>query len=339
MIAAVKRNLLIDAAKGMGILLVVFGHCLQTYTPNFDDNILFRFIYSFHMPLFIFLSGCVAKYGDVRSITKNITRLVVPFVAWYLIGYGLQYWQNPVKPEFGEYILKLIKSPDYGLWFLWIMFMCHCWFYIMSQAQRFAGVFAAAAVFFVLYYVPVNILGIYLLKLHFAFFVMGFLAIKYKDYLIRWKYQGMIAASILFFVFFPYWYRTNSDLYLNSFNWLPDPLHKKLHYTVSFYRYAVSTMGITVIISLVYFMIKFRPIEWVLTRIGKYTLDIYVSHQLMIGYTVGNSVVLKILTGFVNSLILSLSLGAVLRKVPVLRTVLYGITENKAKAQPVVSGQ
>lgn len=42
----------IDIAKGIGILLVYIGHCDLDYKSN-----LFLWIYSFHMPLFFFISG------------------------------------------------------------------------------------------------------------------------------------------------------------------------------------------------------------------------------------------------------------------------------------------
>ena len=53
-----QRLLYIDALKGFTILLVVLGHVLQV---RYDiDNLLYRYIHSFHMPLFMFLSGYVS---------------------------------------------------------------------------------------------------------------------------------------------------------------------------------------------------------------------------------------------------------------------------------------
>jgi polysaccharide biosynthesis protein PslL len=48
------RNPTLDIAKGIGIILVVLGH-----NPNLapSDGVLWRVIFSFHMPLFFFLSG------------------------------------------------------------------------------------------------------------------------------------------------------------------------------------------------------------------------------------------------------------------------------------------
>nr|WP_317165461.1 acyltransferase family protein [Chitinophaga tropicalis] len=93
-------------------------------------------MYSFHMPLFMFLSGCVAKYGVSRSITGNLTRLVLPFLAWYLIAYLVQWATTGQLPDFAHHMMALHENPDMGLWFLWVLFLCHVFFYVMFQAQK-----------------------------------------------------------------------------------------------------------------------------------------------------------------------------------------------------------
>jgi fucose 4-O-acetylase-like acetyltransferase len=55
-----NRNTQIDTAKGLGILLVVLGHNWITLHQRGE---LFNVIHSFHMPLFLFLSGLFFKTG------------------------------------------------------------------------------------------------------------------------------------------------------------------------------------------------------------------------------------------------------------------------------------
>lgn len=58
-----KRDNVIDVAKGIGIVLVVFAHI------NFTEPIQF-FIYSFHMPLFFIISGVLftkEKYPSLKQ--------------------------------------------------------------------------------------------------------------------------------------------------------------------------------------------------------------------------------------------------------------------------------
>jgi polysaccharide biosynthesis protein PslL len=60
----VSRNLTVDVAKGIGIILVVIGHNWSVLHPKGE---LFRIIFSFHLPLFFFLSGIFLKASNSLS--------------------------------------------------------------------------------------------------------------------------------------------------------------------------------------------------------------------------------------------------------------------------------
>ncbi len=62
----------IDVAKGIGILLVILGHIVP------ENTYLRTIIYSFHMPLFFFLSGLVAK--KQYSFNQNKTERKKGFI-------------------------------------------------------------------------------------------------------------------------------------------------------------------------------------------------------------------------------------------------------------------
>lgn len=56
-----ERVILYDNAKGIGIILLVFGH-LFTY-----GSIPFSVIFAFHMPLFFWISGTLFSIGGVKD--------------------------------------------------------------------------------------------------------------------------------------------------------------------------------------------------------------------------------------------------------------------------------
>lgn len=121
------RNKYIDYIKGITIILVIIPHCIQygsgsTYLNEcfFYDNVLFKFIYSFHMPVFMMISGYLFKYSISRHsfgaiIKSRITNLLIPILVWnsiyviiqnYLISdetLNVFYWESYIK----------------NLWFLW----------------------------------------------------------------------------------------------------------------------------------------------------------------------------------------------------------------------------
>lgn len=128
--------------KTLASLLVVIGHVTTFYTysggvvpmqPNVWLDRLTALIYSFHMPLFIFVSGavyhrCIAagKYRDIPAfIAKKAKRLLLPYLVW-----GICY-VTPVMVLLGftdqsplAYILNgiLCNANSRHLWFLWTLF-------------------------------------------------------------------------------------------------------------------------------------------------------------------------------------------------------------------------
>lgn len=62
----------IDNLKGVLILLVVLGHCIQCTDLDFDHNAVFRYIYSFHMPLLVVvILRQVTTYNFYHEILRS----------------------------------------------------------------------------------------------------------------------------------------------------------------------------------------------------------------------------------------------------------------------------
>jgi len=72
----------IDIAKAIGISFVVMGHLQNPENIN-------TFIYSFHMPLFFFLSGLTFKDGQIFKdyLTKKIRTIVIPYFLYAILTY------------------------------------------------------------------------------------------------------------------------------------------------------------------------------------------------------------------------------------------------------------
>jgi hypothetical protein len=209
-----NRDPHIDALKGFAILLVILGHAIQYNVPAYDDNPLFRAIYSFHMPLFMFLSGYVAWNRQI-SILNKFMALVVPFVSWHLLNYVLVSANHGT--DFTVYIIRWIKSPDYGLWFLWVLFINFCilvavqWVAAKLGDVRHTATLAAAIV--LLQAVPMNILGMDLVKWHIAFFGAGYCIASAKDSLAAWKRPLQLLSLVAFPLLASTWYRTHGPTF------------------------------------------------------------------------------------------------------------------------------
>ncbi|RYF48264.1 MAG: hypothetical protein EOO38_10485 [Cytophagaceae bacterium] len=78
-----KRIEWIDAAKGMGIFLVVLGHALPSTT------VAATVIWAFHMPLFFFLSGLTAapwSSGATPKFVRGLRGLLIPYLFFSLVS-------------------------------------------------------------------------------------------------------------------------------------------------------------------------------------------------------------------------------------------------------------
>lgn len=85
-----QRFTYIDQLKGFAMILVVAGHVMEFCLYNKEYSFLHDIIYSFHMPLFAFLSGLVFTtlfdYKQVAiKIAKQSCRLLVPFFSMGIV--------------------------------------------------------------------------------------------------------------------------------------------------------------------------------------------------------------------------------------------------------------
>jgi polysaccharide biosynthesis protein PslL len=118
------RNLTVDIAKGIGILLVVFGH---NWIVKNDPGELYRVIFSFHVPLFFCMAGFFLKPSDrlKEFIFKRADTLLKPY--WtVLLLIGILKIFNPFSTEkssFWHYFLGILYGTGptiegVALWFL-----------------------------------------------------------------------------------------------------------------------------------------------------------------------------------------------------------------------------
>lgn len=112
------RNSRIDAAKFVLMVLVVAGHLIE-WLPLDSDQVVYRWIYMFHMPAFVFLSGLVCSdVLDVRRAKTLVAFVVLPYLAHQLATNGM------VSVLGKEPFAYQVSNPYWALWYLVSLF---CW--------------------------------------------------------------------------------------------------------------------------------------------------------------------------------------------------------------------
>ncbi|MEU8797116.1 acyltransferase family protein [Spirillospora sp. NPDC048819] len=113
------RDPFFDNVKYLAILLVVLGHSLGYVTDVPMAKGLYVFVYMFHMPLFILITGYLSRNWSFSSgkARKLITHVGVPYVV-FEFTYAIYGWLAGGK----QLEISLLK-PYYLMWFLLALFL------------------------------------------------------------------------------------------------------------------------------------------------------------------------------------------------------------------------
>ena len=106
-----RRIAWIDAAKGLGIILIVLGHLASVEAPS----AFYVYIYAFHVPLFFFISGLTLKPGGKpfgAMLADKARTLLVPYLCYALLGYAFYLAGYAAARAAGLGIDQF----NYGLW-------------------------------------------------------------------------------------------------------------------------------------------------------------------------------------------------------------------------------
>jgi fucose 4-O-acetylase-like acetyltransferase len=232
------RVVWIDYAKGIGIILVVYGHVLIglnnakmlqqgdlsiRYLLDFSLN----FTYTFHMALFFFLSGLLASskkisaWGDLSAfLQKKATSILYPYLVWSLIQGVLNALMSPyTNAPFNILDLpgRILVLPIGHFWFLYVLFAYHVCFALLSRFFRPSIVMGIACLIYLAHpYVHVLLLKGFAER--FIYFVLGAVVVKQIPLLLARLHKvdslliaiGALSTHLLLFWIYYFLYGTKT---------------------------------------------------------------------------------------------------------------------------------
>lgn len=206
----------IDIAKGIGIILVIVAHAEIPYKSSFNNEVLFQrfFVYSFHMPLFFFLSGLCFKVNNNISfktfLQKKAKGLMIPYltfsIIWIIFESTVAIYQNQFTFHFikNEIVTYLLQVRYHAIWFLPCMFVLEIVFYVMVRLidEKWFLIFPTILLLLlgIMYrkYIDKNLpWNIDIIPMALPFFLVGYLL---KDKLLKVKIKAWTSIA-LFMVF------------------------------------------------------------------------------------------------------------------------------------------
>ncbi|MCB1356490.1 MAG: acyltransferase [Maritimibacter sp.] len=137
----------IDKARGIGIILVVFGHAWRGIAesglaiPAGLYEGVDRTIYAFHMPLFFLLSGMfleriIARTDVPQYFVSRLVRLIWPLFlwTWLFFGFKLLAGSHQNTPLSGADFPFFPLPPLLHFWFLWALFLIQILVGVLAKA-------------------------------------------------------------------------------------------------------------------------------------------------------------------------------------------------------------
>lgn len=262
------RNTSLDVVKFVAIWMVVWGHCIQHLlsTHPYGERS-YVYLYSFHMPLFVILSG----YFSCNSIRKHMglfsrfRQLIIPAIIWMCIHslpslfLHTEQWKQTLH-------LEIISS----LWFLKCLFICYTLAYISVRK---------GPVYVLLSLVVSQVIFFYKIPTLYPCFLFG-LMLGMKSYFDNKVGKAtIISIFCIWFLCIVFW--SSDFLALPIPHYQMDGVFVK-NEAINVYKIIVGITGTLICVWTVqyfFMVIDNRALSYVkdkVAQIGKFTLDIYI---------------------------------------------------------------
>lgn len=148
----------LDGARGIAIFLVVLGHVLRglpenAIRPGEWVDFLDSWIYSFHMPVFFFISGLFIESSAKRPLGKFIVlklqTIAYPYFLWSILQESLRAVGGA---DTFSGLWKILYLPVMQYWFFYVLFLLGL-FYALTRKARLP-IWAFALGILILYALP-----------------------------------------------------------------------------------------------------------------------------------------------------------------------------------------
>lgn len=277
-----------DLLKLFAIFLVVYGHCMQ-HLLEVDTryNPMFLWITSFHMPLFMTLSGLFARNSFRASFKdyfmKRGRQVLLPCLSWSFSIFAV------IVILGGDLQIYTIKSfAINSLWFLKSVFVCGILGFIAFKSQR------NRVMWVVLTLLLSQVILIWNVFIMYPCFLFGICIFKYLSWILKYKCLVLVISGLLFMVFSLYvsfspnfWVRDQGireALFSGTLSLMDNALFLMKVILKRYFQLFIGLLGSSFFITL--FFLLFTGLRNVyllnLAKLGQYTLGVYVIQSLIL---------------------------------------------------------
>lgn len=309
--AVKKRSPYWDNIKGILIFLTVFAHILYQHQYNGDINNICDYIYMFHMPVFVFVSGYFGKSERSCSMMSIAKLAMLYFIfnsfMWFIYDTG-----SLIEPAYSYwYLLALI---------FWRLTACYIAKFkeimlVLFGVSLFAGFFSSVD----------NTLAIARIIGFYPFYMAGYLLSEDKaDTAVSEKYSRrflkgavfLAAAAVIAFFAENYFEYSDSSLQMFPYSTPLDAFGRIVLYIIAFlmimfFRYVCVDKEIPLITMFgrnsLWIFIFHRPFTLIISDLIKPSYSVYLTILLSVAATAviclvfGNGLLVRYFDLFANS--------------------------------------
>jgi len=180
------RDLKFDNLRGFAMLLIVFCHFLQQnqFINLFEFNFVYKFIYLFHLPLLVFVSGYFSKDNSESSI-KAFRTVFIPYLIFETLWIIYLFLISGRVPEAAFFL------PEVGLWYLLSLYFWRVFLPTATQIKYIFWISILLALFVGTVSFKSGFLSISRTICFFPIFLLGFYFHDLKDKLVINKYLAL----------------------------------------------------------------------------------------------------------------------------------------------------
>ena len=224
MVENMKKNIKIVNLRALAILLVVLGHSIIIYSPQWgyytteNKVLVFQYLKDIiniiQMPIFFSISGYLfcksinSKRNIIEFVKNKIKRLLIPFIligiAWMIpIKYIINYYKEGHLPTI---FIKFILGIDIGhLWYLIALFLIFMIFYLIRKQIEKTTIKKDILISMILLIISLMASKYFIHKyindtlIYLFYFYIGILIRRYEDN-INWNKTLISIISILLMI-------------------------------------------------------------------------------------------------------------------------------------------
>ena len=245
---SIAKRTYINLLKGWAVFLMLWGHCIQFLScDDFDcfEDPVFKIIYSFHMPLFMLVSGYLFHFSlQKRTLPQILVHrtqamlqpiIAISIIAFFTTTVPFSVLQGNRKIIFsGEWVDNIGSEL---LWFLWSVLACSvlvaiCFKAVQSKFLRVC-ILIAGVVFVALF--PNGEKNVFM----YPYFILGFVFCRYEQKLtVVWKAAQYISLPV--YPVLAFFMKREHFIYTSG---LAGDVGLLRHMPVNLYRWALGLAG------------------------------------------------------------------------------------------------